>query len=253
MRVNPLKKRLKDGDAVFGIFVRSSDPAVVENIGHAGFDFIIIDNEHTAMNQESMVNVIRAADLVGMVPTVRVRQKNAAEILRALDSGAMGVQVPQVDTAEEAAQIVRWTKYAPEGERGFAASQRSAGYGTMDPVTYARMSNENVLTVCYCETKKSVENLDKILEVPGVDVIFIGPFDLSQAYGVIGEPNHPAVQKVIDEIIAKVRKAGKAAGIIASGAETTKELIAKGAQYFSISSDLGLVLPAGRSIIKDLR
>jgi 4-hydroxy-2-oxoheptanedioate aldolase len=252
IRKNPLKKRLKKGEALFGTFVRSSDPAVVEVLGFAGFEFIIIDNEHTAMDLESMVNVIRAAELAGIVPTVRIRQKNAAEILRALDSGAMGVQVPQVDTAEEAAQVARWTKYAPEGERGFAASQRSAGYGSMDPVQYVRASNDNVLTVCYCETKQSVENLDEILKVPGVDIIFIGPFDLSQAYGVIGQPNHPKVLEVIDGIIAKVRGAGKAVGIIASDAQSTKAWIKKGVQYFAISSDMGLILSAGRSILTAL-
>jgi 4-hydroxy-2-oxoheptanedioate aldolase len=253
IRENPLKKRLRDGKALFGTFVRSSDPAVVETLGFAGFEFIIIDNEHTAMNLENMVNLIRTAELAGMVPTVRIRQKNAAEILRVLDSGAMGVQVPQVDTPEEARKIARWIKYAPEGERGFAASQRSAGYGSMDPVQYAQMSNANILTVCYCETKESVENLDEIVKVPGVDIIFIGPFDLSQAYGVIGQPNHPKVLEIIDAIITKVRAAGRAVGIIASDGATTKGWIEKGVQYFAISSDLGLMLSAGRSIIKDLR
>jgi 4-hydroxy-2-oxoheptanedioate aldolase len=253
IRNNPLKRRLQNGEALFGTFVRSGDPAVVEVLGFAGFEFIIIDNEHTAMDLESMVNLIRTAELAGIVPTVRIRQKNAAEILRVLDSGAMGVQVPQVDTAEEARRIAGWTKYAPEGERGFAASQRSAGYGSMDPVEYARLSNENILTVCYCETKESVDNLDEILKVPGVDIIFIGPFDLSQAYGVIGQPNHPKVVEVIDGIIGKVRAAGKAAGIIASDAQGTKRWMEKGVQYFAISSDMGLIFSAGRSIIKDLR
>jgi 4-hydroxy-2-oxoheptanedioate aldolase len=253
IRENSLKQRLKNGEALLGTFVRSSDPAVVEVLGFAGFDFIIIDNEHTAMNLESMVNLIRASELAGMVPTVRIRQKNAAEILRVLDSGAMGVQVPQVDTAEEARRIAMWTKYAPEGERGFAASQRSAGYGSLDPVEYAVLSNENILTVCYCETKESVDNLDEILKVPGVDIIFIGPFDLSQAYGVIGQPNHPKVIEVIDGIITKVRAAGKAAGLIASDSQGTKRWMEKGVRYFAISSDLGLILSAGRGIIRDLR
>ena len=252
IRKNPIKQRLKNGEAVFGTFARCSDPAVVEVLGFAGFEFIIIDNEHTAMDQENMVNLIRAAELNGMVATVRIRQKNAAEILRALDSGALGVQVPQVDTAEQARQIARWTKYAPEGERGYAASQRSAGYGSIDPVEYARLSNENVLTVCYCETKESVDNLAEILKVEGVDVIFIGPFDLSQAYGVIGQPNHPKVIEVIESIIKKTRATGKAAGIIASDAPSTKKWIEKGAQYFAISSDTGLVLSGGKTILKDL-
>lgn len=253
IRENRVKKKIKNGEFVLGTFVRANDPAVAEALGMTGLDFIVIDNEHTAMNRESMTDLIRAAELTGIVPTVRVKQKSAADILQALDAGAMGVQVPQVDTKEEAGQIVRWAKYAPEGVRGFAASQRSAGYGSMDPVEYAAMSNENTLVVCYCETRRCVENLDEILQVPGVDVVFLGPFDLSQAYGVIGQPSHPVVQQVIDTVIRKVRAGGKAVGIISSSAEETRRWIEKGVQYFAYSSDLGMLSSASRRFVSDLR
>ena len=253
VRVNDIKRKLKNGEPVFGTFVKAPEPSVVEALAFAGFDFIIIDNEHTAMNMETITNLIRAAELHGMLPTVRVKQKTAAEILQVLDAGAMGVQVPQVDTRTEADNVVKWAKYAPVGERGYAASQRSAGYGSMNPVTYAQMSNDNTLVICYCETKTCVDNLDDILQVEGVDVIFIGPFDLSQSYGVIGQPKHPVVLEVIDRIISKVTKAGKAVGIIAADAAETKMWIEKGVRYFSVSSDLGMMMSQGKNLMNELK
>jgi 4-hydroxy-2-oxoheptanedioate aldolase len=200
IRENKLLPKLRAGEPCIGTFVKLTDPAVVEVLGLAGFDFIVVDNEHTAMSKESMVALIRAADAAGLVPTVRPRENSAAEILQALDAGALGVQVPQVDTREQARQVVERVKYAPVGKRGYAASQRSAHYGFIDPAAYAAQSNAQTLVACYCETAAAIDNLDEILTVPEIDVIFIGPFDLSQALGVMGQPNHPKVQAAIDEI-----------------------------------------------------
>lgn len=253
IKENKLKKMLKDGKPVIGTFVKTTDPAAIEVIAYAGFDFVIIDNEHTAMNIENMVNQIRAAELADIVPTVRIKQKNASEVLQVLDAGAMGVQVPQVDTVEDAQNVVNWAKYGPTGVRGYATSQRSAGYGFMDPIEYAEKSNDNVLVVCYCETLECLNNLDDIVKLDGIDVIFIGPWDLSQALGVIGQPKHPKVVEAIDTIIDKCRKAGIAVGIITSNAEDTKNWINKGIQYFALSSDLGMIGSTGKAFINELK
>ncbi len=250
---NTLKKELREGKKAVGTFIRINDPAIVEVIGMAGFDFIVIDNEHTAMSKESMINLIRAAELSGVTAVVRVRENSAAEILQALDAGALGVQVPQVDTYEEARAIVDRVKYAPIGARGFAASQRSAGYGTLGAKEYSELSNKNTMIVSYCETLKGYENLDEILTIDELDVIFIGPNDLSQAFGVIGETNHPKVLEAIDDIISKVRKAGKAVGIIAGNAEQAKMWFDKGAQFIALSSDLGMVSTLGKEYISKLK
>lgn len=250
---NTLKKELKEGKNAVGTFIRINDPAIVEVIGMAGFDFIVIDNEHTAMSKESMINLIRAAELSGVTAVVRVRENSAAEILQALDAGALGVQVPQVDTYEEARAIVDRVKYAPIGARGFASSQRSAGYGNLGAKEYSEISNRNTMIVSYCETLKGYENLDEILKIDELDVIFIGPNDLSQAFGVIGESNHPKVLEAIDVIISKVRKAGKAVGIIAGNAEQAKMWFDKGAQFIALSSDLGMVSTLGKEYTSKLK
>jgi 4-hydroxy-2-oxoheptanedioate aldolase len=253
IRKNPLLPRLRAGEACIGTFVKLTDPSVVEVLALAGFDFIIIDNEHTAMSKESMVALIRAADGAGIPATVRPRENNPAEILQALDAGALGVQVPQVDTKEQARQVVDRVKYAPVGKRGYAASQRSAHYGFMNAREYADVSNAETLVACYCETAEAIRNLDEILTVPEVDVIFIGPFDLSQALGVMGEPGHQKVLDAIAEITRKTRAAGKAVGIIASDAAQAQKWIDQGIQYISLNSDLGMIGALGKRMIGELR
>ena len=241
VRHNRIKEGLKKGENFIGTFLKITDPAVAEVLALAGYDFIIIDNEHTVMDQETLANIIRAADATNMLPTVRVRDMSDALIRQVLDTGAMGIQVPVINTAEEARAVVSSVKYAPEGSRGFAASQRSAAYGFMNPREYAELSNANTLTTVYCETLEAMENVEAIAAVEGVDVVFIGPFDLSQALGVIGETNHPKVLAAIDDIIKKVRAAGKAVGTIASDAEQAIALMNKGVQFICLSSDLSMI------------
>lgn len=161
--------------------------------------------------------------------------------------------MPQIDTKQDAEAIVARTKYYPIGKRGFAASQRSAHYGFFNAKEYAECSNANTMIISYCETLEAFRNLDDILTVEEIDVIFIGPYDLSQAFGVMGETEHPKVQDAIDEIIRKTRRAGKAAGIIASDAEQAQKWFDRGAQFISLSSDLGMVASIGKQFIKSLK
>lgn len=253
IKENTIKKGLKEGKSFIGTFSKVSDPAVIEVFGLAGFDFFIIDNEHTAMNIESVVNLIRTGNLHGIMPTVRVKKNDAAEILQALDAGAFGVQVPQTNTKEDVQQVVDSVKYAPIGNRGYAASQRAAAYGFMNASEYAQISNENTLVSCYCETAAAIKNLDEILTVKELDIIFIGPFDLSQALGVIGQPNHPKVLSTIKEITDKTRAANKAVGIIASDVAQTKQWLDMGIQYIALSSDLAMIASLGKQFFKELR
>jgi 4-hydroxy-2-oxoheptanedioate aldolase len=243
-----VKEKLLRGEAVLGTFIKLYDPTVVELFGLLGFDFFVIDNEHVAMSRERMVGLLRASDISGIVPIVRVRENRPVEILQALDEGALGVMVPQVDHKEEALTAIRSIKYAPAGERGYAPTHRAAGYGTMDPVAYAQMSNEMTLSICYCETVQSMKHLADICSVEDLDVIFIGPLDLSQSLGVIGQPKHPKVVEAMERIIRGVRASGKAVGTIASDMEEAARLIDLGVQYITISSDLGMIGSAGKRL-----
>jgi len=252
IKENKLKKIIKNGGFVLGTFVKFNDPSIAEILGLVGYDFFVLDNEHVTMNRESMVEIIRGANTTDIVPIVRVRKNEDVEVLQALDSGAMGVQVPNVDTPEEASNLVQYSKYTPVGSRGFSPSVRAAHYGQMDKIEYVKFANENTLIVSHCETVTCVENLDEILKIPEIDVIFIGPMDLSQSLGVIGQATHPKVVKTIETVIKKVKASGKAVGIV-STAEKAKDYIAKGVQYLLVGTDQGMVAAAAKNNIKKIK
>jgi 4-hydroxy-2-oxoheptanedioate aldolase len=253
IRVNPMKKGLKEGESYIGTFAKISDPSVVEIFALSGFDYFIIDNEHSQMGKESMVNLLRASDISGIVPIVRVRENNRAQILQALDGGGLGIMVPETNSALEVKHVVDSALYAPEGCRGYTASNRAAGYGSMDAADYARLANENMMVIVYCETQAAIDNIDKILAVPHVDVLWMGPMDLSQALGVTGNPKHPKVTAAMDMIIDTCKKAGIASGTIAPDVETTKDLLRRGVQLIGLSSDQAMISYAGRKFLKEIR
>ncbi len=253
IRTNPLKKGLKEGKTYIGTFAKIPDPSVVEIFALSGFDYFIIDNEHSQMNKESMLNLLRASDISGIVPVVRVRENSRAQILQGLDAGGLGIMVPETSSAAEVEHVVDSALYAPEGCRGYTASNRAAGYGSMDAAEYARLANENVMVIVYCETREAIDRIDEILAVPHVDCLWMGPMDLSQALGVTGNPKHPRVVEAMDMIIGKCKKAGVAAGTIAPDAETTRDLLRRGVQLIGLSSDQAMIMRAGKQFLREIR
>ena len=232
MRKNMLKEKIRNGESAIGTFVKLTDPAVPELLALAGFDFFVLDTEHVAVDREQLSNIVRAADAAGITPIVRVRENQQVEILQNLDLGYAGVQVPNVDTPEQARNLVSYVKYTPLGVRGLSPSVRACDYGTCGVQEYIDTANANTMIVSHCETKTCVENLDEVLKVDGIDVIFIGPMDLSQSYGVPGKTTDPEV---------------KAAAVAA------KALIAKGVQYILLSSDEGIIVKWGKDAISRIR
>lgn len=253
MRENLLKKKIKNGESAIGTFVKLTDPAVPELLALAGFDFFVLDTEHVAVDREQLTNIVRAADAAGITPLVRVRENQQVEILQNLDLGYAGVQVPNVDTAQEARDLVSYVKYTPLGVRGLSPSVRACGYGTCGVQEYIDAANDNTLIVSHCETRTCVENLDEVLEVEGVDVIFIGPMDLSQSYGVPGRTGDPEVQTAIQTIISKTLASGKAVGTVAATPEAVRKLIGQGVQYILIASDQGMIVKWGKSAVDAIR
>ncbi|MCK8827423.1 aldolase/citrate lyase family protein [Natroniella acetigena] len=253
IRQNKVKKKIKDGKPVIGTFVKMNEPASVEILGLAGFDFFVADNEHISRDKETMVNMIRAAEVTEITPIIRVRENSFIEILQALDAGALGVQVPNVDTKEGVEEVIRSAKYAPKGQRGFSPGNRSAGYGTMNKQEFVKEANEQTLVICHCETETSMNNLDQILLEDELDVIFIGPMDLSQSLGIIGQGDHPKLLESIDSIIEKVLAAGKDVGMVAPNPAKAKELIAKGVNYVMIGTDHGMLGSKARDFVAEMK
>lgn len=236
-----LKERLKAGDILFGPFIRMSEPSVTEIIGYAGYDFAIIDLEHGPMSVRDAENLVRAANQAGISPIIRVRESAETMILRALDTGAAGVQIPQINSVEAARASVSSSKFYPEGHRGVCKYTRNAEYSNIKTPKYFEKANEDTLTILQIEGKEGIEKIDEILDVPGIDVLFLGPYDLSQALGITGQVDDPKVIDVIEKITKKCIEKGIAVGCFAINTEAAKKFIQMGIQYMAYSIDTGML------------
>ena len=232
---------LKRNQPLFGMFVGIASPAIVEMCGYAGFDFVIIDNEHGPASIETTEHLIRAARVANVIPVVRTLEP---DILRILDIGASGIQVPQVNTAEQARRIVAAAKYPPVGNRGAAFSPRAAGYGFFGGPPHAKASNEGLAVILMIETREALDNLDEIVTVPGVDAVFIGPNDLSFSLGYSGDQKHVDVVSAIDGAIKKIAKTKVAGGLMTISAEDQRKYAGLGARYLTtqIAAVIGTAL-----------
>ena len=232
---NKLKANLKAGKTQFGVFVTAPCPEVVEVLGVTGYDFVILDTEHTASGIETIVDMMRAAETYGLTPVVRVQDDTPKTLSRYQDVGAHGVQVPMVHTAQQAEAIVRAMKFAPEGVRGMSGG-RGARWGAIED--YRRVSNEETLISVMCETRQGVENIREIVRVPGVDAVFIGAFDLSQSLGVPGETTHPIVEEAIQTVLDACLEANVIPGIVSPDAETARKRARQGFRYITVFDDM---------------
>ena len=249
---NRTKKILADGNSAYGMFAMLGEPALVEMIGYAGLDFVVIDTEHSGNTMEQVGNMVRAAEVAGTTPIVRVTANAPELILRALDAGARGVLVPKVNTAAEAAAAVRAARYAPQGERGIAGVVRAARYGFIPMQDYLAGANRENLVITQVEHVDAVKNLDSILAVEGVDGIFIGPTDLSQSMGITGQFKDPELRRTIHSVIEKTRRTDKWAGIFCMDAEDAAYWRAAGAEFLAIATEGMIFGTALRSLKKQL-
>ncbi len=252
MRPNKTKAALKEGQTVFGCFLRYPSASLVEVLAYQPWDFIVFDAEHGTIQPEDCENMVRAAELQGVTPIVRVTTNQAPIILRYMDSGAQGLHVPWVNSASEAEAVVQSVKYYPRGVRGLAAI-RAADYAQRASFgDYVRFSNQESLVVIHIETAEAVEQLPEIVKVDGLDVIFIGPTDLSHSYGVPGEPQHPTVQAAIDRIVEIVGKSGLALGIMVGNAQAAQQWRERGARYITIGFE-SVLMPAAKNYLEKVR
>ena len=235
MKKNQIKEKLAAGKPVYGAMIQFPDADLTEMLGYAGFDWILIDAEHGSINENDCAAMVRACELANTTSIVRPASQHPETLLRFLDRGAQGVQVPHVNTAAEARAVVEAVKYYPLGKRGVTSSTRSAGYGFRESIPdYIKFSNEETLVCVMIEEPEAVRNLPEILKVDGVDVFFVGAGDLSQAMGFPGNKNTPEVQAVVREAIDKIVGAGKVAGLSCDD-DQMKQFVDLGVQYFHTS------------------
>ncbi len=249
--IRQFRRKLHDA-GVWGMFAKSGDPAFIEIIGLAGFDFVIIDLEHGPNTIQTAQNLVRAAVLGRTLPIVRTKEKDNATIGEALDIGAGGVEVPQVDSRWEAEEVIRRAKFAPLGMRGVCRFVRAADYSAVGRSTYFDQSNETVV-IAQLEGVEALGNLEGILEVPGIDVVFIGPYDLSQSLGMPGRIDHPDIERKMAEIIQRCRRRSVAVGTFVDTVENARRWKAAGVQYLAYSVDVGVFYESCRRLLETLR
>jgi 4-hydroxy-2-oxoheptanedioate aldolase len=252
MRANRVKQQIRDGQASVGVFQNAMSPSIAELFGLVGFDFLCVDAEHGPMAVESCEAMIRAADGAGIPTLVRIAENSPQNILRYLDAGALGVQIPMVNTAEQAMAVVNAVKYPPVGRRGLAAV-RANGWGLGGNLgDYTRQANAETLVVIQVETREAIENLDAILAVDGVDIVFLGPTDLSTSLGYPGEPNRAEVQEVIGGLIERIHAAGLASGTVAYDSAAIARVKQRGVQFI-LGGLMPLLVNASRAYLAEVR
>ena len=230
---NQAKRRLAAGETVVGCFIRYSNATLAEFAALGGWDFIVFDAEHGTLQPRDLEDLSRACELHGVTPIVRVTANDPSTILRFLDAGAHGVQVPWVESGDAAEAAIQAVKYQPRGNRGLAAT-RSAGFGAQAPIgDYTKQSNAETLVVVQVESADGVANVDALVAIDGVDVVFIGPTDLAHSLGHVGNPGHPEVQAAMTHIADVVIASDKALGIFVANPADAVGWHERGARYLA--------------------
>lgn len=253
MSKHAMKTRLEAKETLYGTFARIPNSELVEIMAYGGFDFVIVDMEHTAFGTETAIHMARAADAAGIAPLIRVPENAPSIIAKALDIGSQGVVVPRVATREDAVRAVRAARFHPLGERGACPRVRAGNYSAMDPTEYFARANDRTLLVLLVETAEGSANLPEIVTVPGVDAILLGATDLSQSLGVAGQTNHPLVLARLAEMNQVVQAAHLTVGRVAFDLEEAHRHLAQGIRLLVYSGDETIFYQACRAAVLGLR
>lgn len=247
------KAALHEKRGKIGTFVKLANATAVEALGMSGLDFAIVDTEHAPCDQLMLEHIIRAADCVGLPTIVRVSSADEDKILKALDLGASGVQIPGLQTVKEAREVLRCTKYAPQGCRGLSFSQRSAGYGTKDKNDYMSRSNAGLINVVHIENREMAEHTEELCGMDEIDVLFVGPMDISQSMGHPGDPGHLEVAALVRKVLETCHAHGKPTGIFVGTPEAAQKYLDMGVSYIALSSEIGFMTWGWKKMLETIR
>jgi 2-dehydro-3-deoxyglucarate aldolase len=245
---NSFKRDLLAGKTLIGCWSSLANPITTEVLGVAGFDWILLDGEHSPNDMGTYIPQLMALKDSASAPVVRPASNNAVEIKRLLDAGFYNFLVPFVESTDEARGAVAATRYPPEGMRGVSVSQRSNRFGTV--VDYFKRINNEICVMVQIESIKGVSAAREIAALDGVDCIFVGPSDLAAGLGHLGNANHPDVQAAIAAVFADAKACGKPSGILAPVEADARRYMAMGATFVGVGSDLG-VFRAGTQALRD--
>ena len=248
---NSFKHALAAGKSQIGLWSSLSSNYSVEVIAGAGFDWLLLDMEHSPNDLESLLAQLQAAAPYGAHPVVRVPWNDMVTIKRVLDVGAQSLLVPYVSTAEEARSAVSFTRYPPQGMRGVAGTTRATRFGRIKD--YARRAHEEICLLVQVETQSALDSIEAICGIDGVDGVFVGPADLHASLGHTGEIANPKVKPVIDDAIRRIRKAGKAPGILTPSEADARHWLACGALFVAVGADVGILARGAEALAQKFK
>jgi len=251
-RPNLLKQKLMAGHRVLGCWTALGSPVVTELLAMTGFDYLLLDQEHGLGDLDSLVAQMQAMSATACSPIVRVPWNDHAIIKRVLDAGAEGIMIPAIETAEEAKAAVAACHYPPKGIRGAGASMaRASNYGMV--TDYAKTAGDDLMIILQVESPTAIANLDAILAVEGIDLVFIGPGDLAAAAGHMGNMRHPDVVALIEEGERKILAAGKPMGTVPHPGRSLDEMFSRGYTFINAGSDVSRLRDSALADIRSFR
>ena len=254
MRPNKVKRALLNGDLQIGTWVTVlRTPQIAQMIATAGFDFMYVDMEHSSFSIETVGDLCHAALAAGLVPIVRPPAKDPHLLCRPLDSGAMGLLVPHVDTGEEAQAVVTAIRFPPDGRRGMNLQGIHTGYGRAEGSAYVASTHAETLLLVQIESNAGIGNLDAILSVDGVDGAVVGRGDLSTDLGLPGQTNHPEVVRRVEMMIAACQRHHKIPGLLVQDTASAKEWIGKGIRLVPYANEVSILVTAAARAVGEIR
>jgi len=247
-----IRERVLNGELMGGTFINLGSSLTAEIAGQAGLDWLLIDLEHGAGDRHELLFQLQAIESTPTAPIVRVAWNDPVQFKRALDLGPSGIMVPYVQSAEEARRAVAAMRYPPAGVRGVASMHRACGFGS-DFDEYFRRADSQLLTVVQIETAAAVDHVDEIAAVDGVDVLFVGPMDLSISLGIARQWDHPVFSSAVNKVVSACRKAGKAAGTLVQSEDQIERSVSVGFSFLALSSDGAMVVQGMRGAVAAFR
>jgi 2-keto-3-deoxy-L-rhamnonate aldolase RhmA len=247
----PMKARLAAGETLFGSFLTLGSPLAAESLGLAGFDWLLVDLEHGGGHESQLLGQLLGARAAGVHGLVRVESDARSRAARVLDIGVEGVMCPQVNSVGAAEAWARALHYGPAGDRGIALFHRGARFGT-DPEAIQHAA-ERTLGIAQIESPEAVESVEGIAAVDGIDVIFVGPSDLSYSMGMFRAFEDPRFRSAIERVVAAAEGAGKTAGIFLASVDEVERAVADGFRMIGIGSDGGYMMQAARATVAQAR
>lgn len=250
LAINPFKRDLRARQQI-GLFSTIGSPALAELLARCGYDWLLIDTEHSPNELPDVIDHLRALQGHAVAPIVRPAWNDMVQVKRLLDSGAQSLLFPYIQSEDAAAAAVQSTRYPPHGVRGVSGASRAAGYGLIPG--YLQRITEQLCVIVQIETGEALERLERIAAVDGVDAVFIGPSDLAASLGHLGDAQHPTVQKAIDDAFVRLRRIGKPAGYLTTNTAEAARRLADGVEFVGVGTDTSVITRAAVALATEMR